>query len=141
MPFRAGTVSWVKLDNAAGTPTDLNAYIDDFSVPYSTEMLEVTAFGTAAKTYIPGLQGGDTISVKGPYDATVFSHFGSLIAAQAAGTASHSFLWGPGGSVSGQAKVTGEFLVAALELPSTVAGRVEYSATLQITGAVTYATW
>jgi len=125
------------LDSAAGSLTNLSPYIDDTTVPQTTQMLDVSTFGTGAKAFIPGLTNGDTISLKGPYDVAIHSHLGSLQAAQAAGTASHSFLWGPGGSVSAQAKVSGETLLASYELKSGVGGRVEWSATLQITGAIT----
>lgn len=141
MAFKAGTVSWFGLDNAAGSVTNLQPYIDDLKLPQTTQQLEVSTFGTAAKAFVPGLTNGDTISISGPYDVTVHSHLTGLKAAQEAGTASHSFLWGPGGSVSAQAKVLGECLLASYELSSGVGGRVEYSASLQVTGAVTNGTF
>lgn len=141
MAFKAGTVTYFALDNAAGAVTNLSGYMNDVGAPQSTGMLDVSVFGTAAKAFIPGQTNGDTISIKGPYDVTLYSHITGLIAAQNAGTASHSFLYGPGGSVSGQAKISGECLVASFEPPSSVAGRVEWSASLQVTGAVANSTF
>lgn len=141
MPFKPGHLGFFALDNAAGSPTNLSGYTDDAGVPQSREMLETSVFGTASKQYIAGLAGGDTISIKGPYDVALHSHLGSLLAAQDAGTASHSFLWGPGGSVAAQAKISGECLVANYAPTGSVGGRAEWAATLQITGAVTNAVW
>jgi hypothetical protein len=141
MAYKPGKNSWFGLDNAAGSIVNISPYVDDTTVPQTVEMLEVTAFGTNAKTFIPGLSDGDTISLKGPYDATIHTQLTGLKAAQAAGTASHSFIWGPGGSVASEAKVNAECLLATYELSSGVGGRVEYSASLQVTGAVTNGTW
>jgi len=141
MVFKAGTVAWFALDNAAGSITNLQPYTDDVNHPQSVEMLDVSVLGTAGKAYINGLRNGDTIAIKGPYDVTLFSHITGLLAAQAAGTASHSFIYGPGGSVSGQAKISGECLVASFTPSSGVGGRVEWAANLQVTGAVSNSTW
>lgn len=141
MAFKAGYRGWFALDTAAGSLTNIQPYLDDVGAPQTVDTLDVTAFGTAAKASIVGLSDGDTISIKGPYDVAIHTHLTGLKAAQAAGTASHSFMWGPGGSVASEAKVSGEVLLASYELSSGVAGRAEWSASLQVTGAVTNATF
>lgn len=141
MAFKPGYLGHFSLDNAAGSLTNLSSYIDNVSLPQTVDQLETSVFGTAAKQYIAGMSDGDTISVSGPYDVTLHTHITALKAAQAAGTASHSFQWGPGGSVASQAKVTGECLVAQYNLTSGVGGRAEYSLSLQVTGAVTNGTF
>lgn len=141
MAFKAGKDSWFALDNIAGTLTVLSPYTDDTSVPRTVAQLEVSAFGTTPKAFITGLTDGDTISIKGPYDPTMFSHLANLKAGQAAGSASSTYMYGPGGSVSGQAKMTGECWVASYQFSSAVGGRVEWSASLQVTGAQTDSTF
>jgi hypothetical protein len=141
MAFKPGYLGHFSLDNAAGSLTNLSAYIDNVDAPQNVDMLETSVFGTAAKTFIAGMSDGDTISISGPYDVAVHTHLTALKAAQAAGTASHSFQWGPGGSVASQAKITGEVLLASYQLSSGVGGRAEYSASLQVTGATTNATF
>jgi hypothetical protein len=141
MANKAGYLGWFALDNAAGSVTNLSSYVDDAGVPQSRAMLETSVMGTASKSFIAGLAGGDTITIKGPYDVALHSHLGSLLAAQDAGTASHSFIWGPGGSVSAQAKISGECLVASYAPTATVGGRAEWTASLQVTGAVTNGVW
>lgn len=137
MAFRAGTVTHFQLDSDAGSLVNLSSYIDTVSHPQSTDMLEVTAFGSASKVFIAGLNDGDTLQFSGALDSPVGTQLYKLKAAQAAGTASHSFLYGPAGSVAGYPRVSGETLVQQFTFSSGVGGRVEYAASLQITGVVT----
>lgn len=141
MAFRPGHTAWFALDNASGSLTVLQAYIDNTSAPQTVNSLDVSTFGTAAKSFIVGQSDGDTITISGPYDPTLHTHLTGLKAAQAAGTASHSFMWGPGGSVSGQAKISGECLFAGYTPSAAVDGRTEWTASLQVTGAVTNTVW
>lgn len=142
MAFQPGHKAYIAIDNAAGSPQNLSQYADDFGFPQSTEMLEVTTFGTVgAKRFIPGLNGGDTISVSGPLDVTLHSQIAAMKAAQDAGTAGFSVIYGPAGSVASQPKVSIEAYVASYEISTGVGGRVEFSASLQCDGAVTNSTW
>lgn len=135
MAFRAGTTSALYLGTA--TLTNMQPYADNISAPQTTEQLEVTAFGTASKAFIPGLQDGDQISVSGPYDVTVHS---LVTGAKSAGSLL-GYVYGPGGSVASQARSAGSVYVANYTLSTTVGGRVEYSLTLQATGAITNGTF
>jgi len=141
MAFRPGDGSFFALDNVAGSVTNLSPYTDDCNWPQSIQQLDVSAFGTTSKAFIPGLTDGDDISFSGPYDVTLFTHLTALKAAQAAGSSTASALCGPGGSVSGQAKVSAEVWVKSVGVKATVAGRAEMASTLQVTGAVTNGTW
>lgn len=142
MAFRPGFRAYISLDNAAGSPTDVSQYADDFSFPQAVEMLDVTTFGTnGVKRFIPGLSGGDTVSVSGPLDTTLHSQIAGMLAAQKAGTAGFSLLYGPGGSVSGQPSQAAEVYVASYEISTGVGGRVEFSSSLQVDGAVTNSTF
>lgn len=141
MAFRAGTTTFFQLDNESGSLVNISSYMDTVSHQQSTQMLEVTAFGSASKVFIAGLNDGDTITFSGPADSPIGTQLYKLKAAQAAGTASHSWVYGPGGSVANYPKVSGEALVASFTFSSGVGGRFEYSASLQITGAVTNTVW
>ena len=144
MAFTPGYKAFWQMDNAALSLQNLSTYADDFSLPISTEMLEVTTFsaaGTSSKRFIPGLTGGDTISVSGPTDTTLYSHITACIGSQSAVGSSFSVVYGPAGSVAGAPKQTCEVFVASFELSTGVAGRGEYSASLQVDGAVTNSTW
>ena len=141
MAFKAGTASKVYLASNAAALVDLSPYADNFSWPQSTEALDVSAFGTNSKAFINGLSDGDTISMSGPYDVTLHTHLTALKAAQSAGSAAAGILYGPGGSVASQARVAGSVYVTSYQLSSGVGGRVEYSSSLQVTGAASNSTF
>ena len=141
MAFTPGYKAWVMLDGANGAGTNISAYADNLTFPQSTEMLEVTPFGSASKRFIAGLDGGDTIGVSGPLDVALHSILTNCRAAQTAGTTSFTLVYGPAGSVASAPKLTVEVLVAGIEYSSSVGGRNEFSTSLQVDGAVTNATW
>ena len=137
MAFRAGTTTFVMIDGVNGAGTNVSRYADNFSWPQSVDTLDVSVFGTAAKAFINGLTDGDTVTVSGPYDAPMFSLLTGVKAAQSAGSSTSTVLWGPGGSVATEARISAEAWVTQVSLSSSVGGRVDMSASLQITGAVT----
>ena len=141
MAFKAGKTAFIALDNPAGSPVDVSAYADSFDFPQPVDQLDVTTFGDNAKDMIPGLTDGAQLSVSGPLDVALGTFVASLKAAQAAGSSTSTIQFGPGGSVSGQIKVSAECYVAAYNISVGVGGRVEYTASLQVTGAVTNSTW
>lgn len=141
MAFRAGTTTFLMLDGVNAAGTNISSYADNTSWQQSVETLDVSAFGTAAKAFINGLTDGDTITISGPYDKALYSILVGVKAAQSAGSATSTFLWGPGGSVAGEAKVSAETWVTSVGLSTSVGGRVDLSASLQVTGAVTATTW
>jgi len=142
MAFSPAFKANILLDNAGGTPVDVSVYADSFSFPQNTELLDTTVFGTAGvKRTIPGLTGGDSIPVGGPLDPIMFTQLAGLKAAQLAGTLGFTLTYSPAGSIAGGPKVSGEVYVGDFEVKTDVAGRVEYSASLQVDGAITNATW
>lgn len=137
MPFVAARSSVFKLDNAAGTLTDISAYVDSVSgIANTTDMLETTTFGSTSKSFIPGLRNGDTISVSGKWDSTLNTQIVALLGA----TASSTFEYSPAGTTAGTPKVSGECFVTSYETSSAVADLVTFSISLQISGAVTHGT-
>lgn len=141
MAFKAGTTSAFYLANNAAALQNLSPYADNLSFPQSTVMLDVSAFGTNSKAFIPGLSDGDTYTMSGPYDVAIHTHMTALKAGQAAGSAAAGFIFGPGGSVASQARIAGSVWVQSYTTSSTVAGRVEYTASLQVTGATANGTF
>lgn len=141
MAFKAGTVSFVLLDGVNGVGTNVSPYVDTFGWPQSVQTLDVSAFGTSAKASINGLTDGDTVTLSGPYDKAFYSIITAQKAGQAAGSTTATVIWGPGGSVVGEAKVSAEAWITAIGLTSGVGGRVEYTTSIQITGTVTNSTW
>lgn len=141
MAASPGYKAFLLLDGANGVGTNVSPYSDDFSFPQSTEMLEVTVFGSTSKRFVAGLNGGDTLSLSGPLETALYTQLTNMKAAQDAGTASFTMIYGAAGSVTTFPKQTVECLVANFEVSTGVAGRGEYSASLQVDGAVTNSVW
>lgn len=138
MAFVHGKSADFRLDNSGGTLTDISTYCDNVSFPRSIETAETTTFQAAssAKTYIVGLT-DSTVSVSGKWDATLDAH----IAAVVGQSSTLSFQYGPAGTTAGNIKYTGECLITSYEVSAAVADAVTFSLELQVTGAVTRATY
>ena len=134
--FRHGKSTVFKVDNNAGSLTDISNTLTDVSFPQSVDTAETTAFGSSAKTYIVGLTDA-TFSVSGNFDATVDAHLAAIV-----GKAdSVSFEYGPEGSTSTFVKYTGEAILTSYEKSGAVGDVVTFSAEFQVTGAVTRGTY
>ena len=141
MAFRPGHGVHILLDSVAGTPVNISAYSDAFTFPNPTETIEVSVHGTNSKAFIPGLTGGGAPSMSGPHDVGLGTFVAALSAAHAAGSASATITYSPGGSVAGQFKRSAEVWLTDHTVTSSVSGRTEYSVSLQVTGATTDSTW
>lgn len=137
MPFVAARTSAFKLDNAAGSLTDISAYVDSIGgISNTTEMLETTTFGSTSKTFIGGLRNGDTITVSGKWDSTLNTQMTALLGLSTSST----FEYSPAGTAASTPKVSGECFVVSYEVSSSVSDLVTWTASLQISGAVTWGT-
>jgi len=134
--FRHGKSTVFKVDNNAGTLTDISNTLTDVSFPQSVDTAETSAFGSSAKSYVVGLSDA-TLSISGNFDATVDAHLAAIV-----GKAdSVSFEYGPEGSTSTYTKYTGEALLTSYEKSGAIGDVVTYSAEFQVTGAVTRGTY
>ena len=141
MAFKPGKDGWLMIDGIAGTGVNLTAYADQMSLGQPIDTHDVSVFGANAKAMIPGLADGGAFGMSGPLDVALGTTLGPLKDAHAAGSASSTIVYGPLGSVSGSIKQTAEGYVSSYDVNSGVGGRVEYSASFQITGAVANSTW
>lgn len=106
MAFVHGKNSIIKVDNAAGTLTDISAVTNSVELPRSLDTGETTTFGTSAKTYIAGLNDG-TVSISGLYDPAIDATLSAAVDAVANGTlASASVEWSPAGLPASATKPT-----------------------------------
>jgi predicted secreted protein len=133
--FVHGKSTDFSLDDTAGTPRNLSDTITSVDFPETLDTAETTAFGSSAKSYIPGLTDA-TISISGIWDATVDGYI-----AGGAEPASRSFVFGPAGSTGGNVKYTGEAIVTSFSISNPVGDVVTYSLDLQVTGAITRGTY
>jgi hypothetical protein len=139
--FQPGKGAHVLLDGVAGSLVNVSTYADSMSFPQPVDTIETTTFGDTAKDFIPGLTDGGQFQISGPLDVALGTFVSAVKAAQAVGSSTSTLNFSPAGSVAGQIKVSCETYISAYDISVGVGGRVEYSATYQITGAVTNATW
>lgn len=130
--FRHGKSAVFKVDNNAGSLTDISNTLNEVSFPREAETLETTSFGSSDRSYVIGFTGA-TVSITGSFDATVDTHLAAIVGK----TDSVSFEYGPEGSTATFTKYTGEAFMTSYETSAGVGDIVSYSAAFQITGAVT----
>jgi hypothetical protein len=141
MAFKPGYGAFLALDNVAGTPVNVSAYADNISFNNTTATNETSTFGDAASDHITGLTSAG-VELAGPSDVGLGTFLALLHNAQAAGSATPwTVQYGPGGSVAGQIKQSAEAYLINFNTSTGVGGRAEYTASLQVTGAVTFSTW
>jgi hypothetical protein len=134
--FRHGKAAVFKVDNNAGTLTNISDTLNSVSFPREAETLETTSFGSSDRSYVIGFTGA-TISIEGSFDATVDTHLAAIVGK----TESVSFEYGPEGSTNGFTKYTGEAFLTSYETSAGVGDIVSYSAEFQVTGAITRGTY
>ena len=140
MAFGAGKAGLFSLDNGAGTPTDLSAYINKADIGLTIMMLDTTVFSLNAETVLPGLKAADKIQIAGPLDPTLHTHFGTIYTnggGLTSGNGSLSFIVAPMGSTTGNPKLTGECFLSKYAPSGDVKGLAVWSVELTITGGVT----
>lgn len=136
MAFVHGKDSVFKIDNAAGSLTNISTYVKDCSLAQSIDTPETSTFGDNAKTFITGLSSG-TFSISGLFDPTCNTVLAGIVGA----SASKSFEYGPAGSTAGSPKYTGEAIMTSYSVTGDVADAVGFSAEFQVTGAITLGTY
>jgi len=134
--FRHGKSTVFKVDNAAGSLTDISNTLTDVGFPQTVDTAETSTFGSSAKSYVVGLT-DSSLSISGNFDATVDAHLAGILGQ----SASVSFEYGPEGSTAGFVKYTGEVLMTSYEKSGAIGDVVSYSAEFQVTGAITRGTY
>jgi predicted secreted protein len=132
--FRHGKTAVFKIDDSGGTLRDISDACNSISFPREAEVLETTSFGSSDR--IVGFKNA-TISVEGSFDATYDGYLAGILGQDA----TVSFEYGPEGSTSTRVKYTGEAILTSYETSAGVGDVVNFSASLQISGAVTRGTY
>lgn len=129
------------LDDTGSTERELTAYINDLGgLPGPRNLDEVTALGDSGAKFIPGLE-NVTISITGIFDDTATTGPDAVLGPLRTHTSAVDFNYGPKGNTGGFPKYSGTCWVTTYEVKSSVGSRVEYTATLQVEGAVTRGTY
>lgn len=134
--FRHGKSAVFKVDDSGGTLRDISDACNSISFPREAEVVETTSFGSSDRTYIVGFK-NQTISVEGSFDATYDGYLAGILGQDA----TVSFEYGPESSTSTRVKYSGECILTSYETSAGVGDVVNFSASFQISGAVTRGTW
>lgn len=123
---KVGGVSIVLIDNSAGSPINMTAYVDTLeSVGKEYMPLDVTTFADAAERVIAGIEAGMPISVNGPFDDTATTGpdavFGTLPGVIT------TFEYAPIGTASGKRRFLCEVLWLSYKVTGAVKDRVSYT--------------
>lgn len=118
--------------------TAITGYIDSMSYSEDTDAIETTTFGTAFRSFLPGLTVA-TLDCSGHYDPGTAAPDVVFNAVRAAGTAVQVIGY-PGGTATGQRSYTGTAFLTNYSWSDDVSDDAKWSATWQFTAAVTKAT-
>src|SRR6185312_17017082 len=119
MAFGPGRNGIFSLDNGAGSPTDISAYLNKVDATFSVTAGDTTTFGASAETEIPVIKNGDKITFSGLLDPTPHTQLGTIYnngGGQTTGNTSLSFVYGPMGSTTGNPKFTGECFLTSYKV-------------------------
>lgn len=131
MPPVHGSKAFFSVTDAGAVARDLSALLDSSGLPRSADTAEVTTGGMTSKKYIPGLLDG-TIPIGGPFDVTMDGYLAGIL-----GLADRTFIFRPGGTLTGQAEYTGLCILTAYEPSDDVGDAARMTGEFQITGNVT----
>ena len=136
MAFFDSTVSWFLIDDAKGSRRDLSPYLTEVSgLPGPRALNEVTALGDGGARFVPGLE-RVTIRLEGIFDNTASTGPDQVLGALRTHASPVDFEYGPEGAATGDVGYAGSCWVASYVLRSRVGRLVEWSASLQVDGAV-----
>lgn len=141
MAFIDSSVSTFKLDDSGGTLRTVTPYVNNIDgLPGTRDLNDVTALGDNGHRFIPSIENGK-FSISGDYDATASTGIYTVLSSLRSATATASFEYGPEGTTTGKAKLSGESWLSAFNITSKVGSQVSYKADFQIDGAVTVGTY
>lgn len=126
MAFKYGNVATIQVDNAAGTLTDISAYVESVSLSIERDSTDLPRLGGNQTAKLVGPPGSEFDS-EGWFDPTLDAILGvwQLEASQTA----RSIEYGPQGSASGAVKYTGEVYLETYEPETSSEDPGSWSAT------------
>lgn len=121
--------STLKIDNAAGTLTEITAYVNQASIQGALAMLDDTVLNDSAVSNFPGLASA-TIPINGFVNSTTEGIFGPLVGART--SVAKTTQWG-----NGLKFYYGEALPSDVQFSGNAGELMTFSATMTLDGAIT----
>lgn len=130
MAFSTGKAGYFAIDDVAGSPYDISAFVTSTSGDRTADEHDTTTYGATHMARILGLKDGK-FSVNVNFDATADRKL-ALIPGRIG-----TFSFGPLGNGSGNPRLTGEVLCTNYSTDDPVDGLITGSLEFSTTGAVT----
>lgn len=134
MAFGHGKDAAVKLDNAAGTLTDITAYVTRVTLSRNGETADITTLADDWTNLVGGMKNA-TISIEGPYDPTFATIGNAALGAQ------KTFEYGPQGTGTGAPKATVEAFGTSFAPTSGTDDASRWTLELATSGSITDSTY
>lgn len=134
MAAKRGLSADIRVDNSAGTLTDISRETNNVNFSRDAELLDGTTFQAPGgdKEFIVGFK-DNKFDIAGNASATV----ATLLNGIAGQEATVSFQYGPEGTTAGNRRYTGECVMVSYSETTPALGLNTFTASFQITGAVT----
>ena len=127
----------IRIDNAAGTKTDITAYLSSASIRAVQDTIEDTGLSDSNRSYLFGLAGA-TIPLAGMVNTTTDGIFGPLVGNRTTATKTIEYRAHYTDSTGNAGRFyTGEVLVSSVEYSGSVNSLETFSAEATFDGAVT----
>lgn len=123
-------------DSAGTTLRALGVNLTKVGFSRQNDTHDTTGFGATGHTFIAGLTNG-TIQIEGFWDDTANTGTATVLDGLLGISTTLGWEYGPEGSATGDVKYSGECVLQSLDYSSPVADLTTFTATLQISGAVT----
>lgn len=133
MAFRHGRFAEITI-----AANDLSDYCDTADLSIDVDTSDTSTFGSTWKTAITGMAGA-TVDLGGNYDPTATTGPAAVLTGLI-GDDPFAVEVFPGGDVTGQASRTFNAILTSYKESSPVGDKVTFSASLLVTGAVTFGT-
>lgn len=127
-------------DSAGSTLRDISIYVDSVDATNDIDMLDITTLGAEARAFDSGLT-NCTYTISGIWDDTASTGSRTVLRSLVGLETSVGFEYGPEGGSGGTVKESGECYVASYAESAPVGEMVRFTATIQVTGAVTIGTF
>lgn len=137
MAYAHGKDAVFKVQDSGGTTRDLSAYLTSITYDPNADVAEVSTLGDSSKEYLAGLKDA-TITIEGKYDPAANGPDDVLNGIL--GGASRTFEFHPQGTATGKPKYTGSLICTGYSVNSPLEDASTFTATFQVTGAVTRGT-
>lgn len=132
MAFRQGRFAEITVNTKA-----LSTFCDTADLSIDVDTSDTSTFTATWKTALAGLAGGN-LSLSGAYDPTATTGPAAVLTALI-GAAPFAVVVEPGGNTSGQARRSFNAVLTNYTEGSSVGDKVTFSASLLVTGVVTFA--